>query len=171
MKNNYLFGCCSIIIILFIIIIIVYIYNTYNYNRVSTELGYDTYNSLSPNYLNNYVNDDYSRTHSRTNLRTHQIKPQDNDYNAEIVLYYASWCKFSRDALQEWDKFTKDASIEFPSLKVTQVQCDKNENHCKINNITQYPTIIFYINDDEIEYTDQVFKDDIINFVNRVYGG
>ena len=66
-------------------------------------------------------------------------------FGDEIVLYYASWCGYSRIFLPEWQKFEQWAAANAKQLKVTSIRCESgNEEQCTQKNIRGYPTVVFY---------------------------
>lgn len=63
----------------------------------------------------------------------------------EIVLYYASWCGFSRQFLPVWEKFEEMVKKDYPALRVTRIQCESdNEALCLQKGIEGYPTVVVY---------------------------
>lgn len=87
----------------------------------------------------------------------------------EIVLYYASWCGFSRMILPEWEKFEKWAKANLPKLKVSSIRCESgNEETCFQKGIKGYPTIILYPkNGPEITFNKERTADNITLFVKE----
>lgn len=78
-------------------------------------------------------------------------------YGDEIVLYYASWCGYSRVFLPEWQKFAQWAEANAKQLKVTSIRCESgNEEQCMEKGIRGYPTVVFYPK----EGTEKVFNGD-----------
>jgi thiol-disulfide isomerase/thioredoxin len=77
------------------------------------------------------------------------------NYGDEIVLYYASWCGYSRTFLPEWEKFSSWAAANAKKLKVTSIRCESgNEETCIEKGIRGYPTVVFYPK----EGTEKVFN-------------
>ena len=90
-------------------------------------------------------------------------------YDAEIVLYYATWCGYSRMFLPEWDKFVEYAKANLSNVKVTGIRCeDGNEAVCLQKGVQGYPTIILYPkHDTEINYGGERKAEKLIEFVNK----
>ena len=66
-------------------------------------------------------------------------------FGDEIVLYYASWCGYSRIFLPEWQKFAQWADANAKQLKVTAIRCESgNEETCMEKGIRGYPTVVLY---------------------------
>jgi hypothetical protein len=73
---------------------------------------------------------------------------------AELTLYYAMWCGYSKMFLPEWEKFTKYAAANLHGLKVSSIRCeDGNEPVCSQKGVQGYPTIKLYLkNGQEVMY-------------------
>lgn len=70
------------------------------------------------------------------------------DDTDEIVLYYATWCGYSKIFLPEWEKFEEYAKNNLPNLKVTKLRCEGgNEPICMQKGVEGYPTVIMYLKD------------------------
>ena len=87
----------------------------------------------------------------------------------QIVLYYTSWCGYSRQFLPVWDEFGKYAKTNFPNLRVTRVRCESdNEALCQQKNIPGYPTVIIYPkNESEVVFDGPRNKEALIKFVKQ----
>ncbi len=87
---------------------------------------------------------------------------------AELTLFYATWCGYSRQFLPEWEKFEGYAKANFPTLKVTSVRCENgNEAQCSQKGVEGYPTVIFYKGDAEVTFTKGRTSDNLIQFVKE----
>lgn len=90
-------------------------------------------------------------------------------YSDEIVLYYASWCGYSRMFIPEWEKFAEWASANAKQLNVKSIKCEAgNESVCMEKGIRGYPTVILYPK----EGTEKMFTGDrtaeaLRNFVEK----
>jgi thiol-disulfide isomerase/thioredoxin len=63
-----------------------------------------------------------------------------NEY--ELILYYASWCKYSADFLPEWNEFENYAKDNFPTVNISKMDVD---NRILLErNILAYPSIVLY---------------------------
>ena len=86
----------------------------------------------------------------------------------KIVLYYASWCGWCKKFLPVWKDFEKQSQSEFPNLIVETVQCDgENAAKCEAADIPGFPTVIYYKNNQKINFKDQRTVKDLINFVKN----
>lgn len=75
--------------------------------------------------------------------------------NPEIILYYASWCYFSKEVIPEWNKFREWANKNKKDLKVTEIRCEGgNEHICNQKNIEGFPTIVLEKDDKEILFNE-----------------
>ena len=95
-----------------------------------------------------------------------QIK---DNYAAEIILYYATWCGYSKQFLPEWQKFEDYGKTKLNGLKITKIQCeDGNENLCMQKGVEGYPTIILYLKDgSEMKFDGDRTTEQLINFINK----
>lgn len=86
---------------------------------------------------------------------------------AEIILYFASWCGYSRSFLPEWEKFEKHAEMNMPHIRVTKIQCESdNEALCFQKGIEGYPTVVMHLPDGtEIKFERERTSDKLIEFV------
>jgi len=92
------------------------------------------------NNTNNHINNaDINETYScNLNNDDSNILPNLTNSN-NLVLYYASWCGYSRQFLPIWQQFQQT----YPDIKVKTVECtDSNKNICE--NIPGYPTIRYH---------------------------
>jgi len=90
-----------------------------------------------------------------------------NSVKGEIILYYATWCGYSRMFLPEWEKFSKFAKSNLPQVKVSQIRCEGgNENTCKQKGVQGYPTVILYpTNGTEVIFSGERNSDELVKFV------
>ena len=71
-----------------------------------------------------------------------------NEPKPELVLYYATWCHFSREFLGVWSNFEKYAKDNLPNIRVMAVRCEgENEATCNQKGVNGYPTVILYMVD------------------------
>lgn len=94
---------------------------------------------------------------------------QTDAYDAEIVLYYALWCGYSRAFLPEWEKFEAYAKANMKNIKVTSLRCeDGDEATCKQKGVGGYPTVIIYKNKSTngVTFEGQRNMESLIKFVN-----
>jgi len=88
---------------------------------------------------------------------------------AEIVLYYATWCGYSKMFLPEWEKFEEYAKENFEQLIVNKIRCEAgNEQICFEKDITGYPTVILYLDDgSEKQFMYERTSEKLIKFVKE----
>lgn len=100
-----------------------------------------------------------------------QIKQKQDkvDTTNELVLYYATWCGYSKQFLPEWEKFVEYAKNNLPHLKVTGVRCEGgNEPICMQKGIEGYPMVMLYMYDGrEIPFEGDRTKDALVAFVSK----
>lgn len=87
-----------------------------------------------------------------------------------IVLYYASWCGYSKMFLPEWEKFKKYAQENLPNILVRSVRCEGgDEATCMQKGVQGYPTVILYkeIGKTGIPFDNDRTAEKLIEFVNN----
>jgi thioredoxin-like negative regulator of GroEL len=87
----------------------------------------------------------------------------------EIILYYATWCGYSRMFLPEWEKFVAYAKDNLPSVKVSSIRCeDGNEAVCTQKGVEGYPTIILYLkNGEQIQFAGERNTKQLSDFIRK----
>lgn len=96
--------------------------------------------------------------------------PSNDPYVAEIVLYYAMWCGYSKAFLPEWQKFEEYAKANLKNVRVTALQCvDGNEATCQQKGVEGYPTVILYPKNKSagITFEGERNMESLIKFVNN----
>ena len=88
--------------------------------------------------------------------------------NNKLVVYYAPWCRYSIEFLEEWNKnllpAVKNASDINTKVIFEAINCDENKEIC--NKIEGYPTIILYTSDGNVnEYTGERTTEEILKYV------
>ena len=84
----------------------------------------------------------------RTNEHFETDKKINNEPKPELVLYYATWCHYSREFLGDWSKFDQYAKDNLPKIRVMAVRCEgENEATCQQKGVNSYPTVILYMVD------------------------
>lgn len=95
--------------------------------------------------------------------------PRSSSDQGEIVLYYASWCGYSRMILPEWEKFESNVKKNMPYLRIRRVRCESdNEALCFQKGVEGYPTIILYLNDGtEVPFKGDRTSEGLLKFINN----
>jgi len=143
------------IILIFILLIIVFtIIFIYNYDKINRTFCGCTNNS--------------EQFEPSRNINSVQGKPS-TSIKGEVILYYASWCGYSRQFLPEWDKFEKYVLENIPQLIPTKIRCESdNEALCMQKGIEGYPMVILYPTDNaEVEYNGPRTAEGLIEFVRK----
>ncbi len=141
-----------IIAILVIIIIIVYFNKKLCLRKIQQEVE---------------SNEGYNSTNVQKPTTQPITQPTTDEIKGELILYYATWCGYSRMFLPEWDKFEKHARENLPQLRVIKQKCEGgDERTCTEKGIEGYPTVILYRNDGkEISFDKERTFDKLIEFV------
>jgi thioredoxin 1 len=83
-----------------------------------------------------------------------EYDPEDilNSKGKVFVLFYASWCHFSRSFLPVFEKFAQDKN-----LNCTRIETDNNESLCEKYSVDVVPTVIVFENRKVIKRLDGVW--------------
>jgi len=122
------------------------------------------------NFLRTPYNESFNAAPEEGVPKVQNRKPQRyQEPAAEIVLYYATWCGYSRMFLPEWEKFEKYAKGNLPHIKVSNVRCEGgNEATCSQKGVEGYPTVILYPKKGtEINFMKERTTEKLIEFVNE----
>lgn len=114
-------------------------------------------------YINNLNN-----TKKTAEKFTNYPEPQ-KPIQAEIILYYASWCGYSRIFLPEWEKFEQWIKDNAPHIKISSIRCESgNEETCFQKGITGYPTVILYpVNGSEVTFNKERTSNNLVAFIKE----
>lgn len=99
------------------------------------------------------------------NFNIHDKDPS----NAQIVLYYTSWCGYSQQFLPIWSEFEEYAKANLPKLLVRKVLCEgDDESYCQQKRVDGFPTVIIYPKEDtEVVFTGERNKESLVEFAKR----
>lgn len=91
---------------------------------------------------------------------------------SKLVVYYTDWCGHSQTFLKEWETnllpLVQSANDVNTKVEFVKVDCDKNEQECKKNNVDGFPTIKFHSADGSVyEYNDDRTSAKIMAFVRK----
>ena len=91
-----------------------------------------------------------------------------------IRLYYTDWCPHCQSAMPEWDNFKKKYDNELVNdviLNIVETDCS-NEDDVKLllaeNNISSYPTVKMYKNDEVIDFDAKISYDNLEQFIDMM---
>lgn len=91
--------------------------------------------------------------------------PKNTNKNAEIKMYYASWCGASKMFFPEWKRLKELAAKSYPNLTVSEIDCEVNKANmmqCAAKKIKGYPTIMITCDGQDREYAGMRRAEDII---------
>jgi thiol-disulfide isomerase/thioredoxin len=131
--------------ILFLILIIIYLIVKREY------YSYDIQNDIQ--------NDNNARQHYDNT----QITQKNNDKNT-LGIYYTEWCGYSRHFLSDYKSMESDIK---KLVNVDIVDCDKEPEKCRKNNVQGFPTLILHMKDKDIIYNGNRSQNDLIDFLNK----
>ena len=157
-----------LITLLFFIIVFMYFNKSSCYQnsankQVETSEGYRPIIETVENIKNNDI----------VQQDTHVSEPPrdgsvDNSVG-EIILYYATWCGYSKMFLPIWEKFEEHAAKNMPRLIVRKLRCEGgDERTCVEKGVEGYPTVILYPrNNTEVVFQKDRTLEELIEFVHE----
>ncbi len=80
-----------------------------------------------------------------------------------MIKFYQSWCGHCTKMKPDWDRLAEEAHS---SVFIADVNCGEEENLCKENGVTGYPTIKVYKNGEEEKYSGQRSFDHLMAYVD-----
>lgn len=92
-----------------------------------------------------------------------QITQQNNGKNT-LGVYYTEWCGYSRHFLSDYKNMESDIK---KLVNVDLVDCDKEPEKCKKNNVQGFPTLILHMKDKDVVYNGNRSQNDLIDFLNK----
>ena len=107
---------------------------------------------------------DQDQVNTLANLNT---RPPSKKLN--LVLYYATWCGYSREFLPIWDSFETYAKQHFSNITTNKVKCEGgNEKMCSKKGVEGYPTVIMYSPEgDSVKFNGDRTLEELIQFCQR----
>ena len=157
MKLKHLFKPKYILIVVIVLCLLCLLFQCYKFFSLKAE----KFNQCSfNNFKKNNVKEEFEITDKSDN------SSQNN--KGEIILYYASWCGYSRMFLPEWEKFEKYVKGNLP-LRIRKIRCEsENEVLCLEKDIPGYPTVILYPkNETEIVFDGERTFEGLKSFVQK----
>ena len=87
-----------------------------------------------------------------------------NSNQNELMLFKADWCGHCKSFLPVWEKISKDNNL---NISFKTFDSDKNKSDINKYNIQGFPTIIYKVNDQLIEYNGSRDEKSIIDFITK----
>jgi len=88
----------------------------------------------------------------------------------KLILFYASWCKYSREICLDWEEFVE--THQSNNLSILAINCDDYENPPEIAsryNVEGYPTTILHLsNDKKYVYSEKLTANNLSNFIKYI---
>lgn len=91
-------------------------------------------------------------------------KLEDIKNKKTLGVYYADWCGYSRQFLQQLDNSLKN-ELNKENIEVKLIDCEKDKNMCAKYNIEGFPTLLVHKNDKVILYNGQRDNKSIVDFI------
>ena len=86
------------------------------------------------------------------------------DNAPEVVLFYAMWCPHCKALMPEWNKLEKQ--MQGSNVDVKKVDCEKNPEEAKKNNVDGFPTILLFKDGKSVPYEGDRTADAIKDFIS-----
>ena len=80
----------------------------------------------------------------------------------ELMLFKADWCGHCKSLLPVWEKLSKDSSLD---ISFKTFDSDKNKSEMNKYNIQGFPTLIYKVNDQLVEYNGSRDEQSIKDFI------
>ena len=89
-----------------------------------------------------------------------------NGPSVKVTNYYAPWCGHSRNLLPTWEE-VENTYARHSRIQVDKIDCEKNPEAAKENEIRGFPTIILYKDNDKIVYQGKRDLESIKAFIGK----
>lgn len=158
-KYAILIGC--------VIILSIFLYYMYSSNTCGSSSG----SNISHAHVQYEEEHPTHKEHmGNTESTKHSVQPTYKPPKIEVILYYASWCGYSRSFLPEWEQYEKFAKDNFPNVKVTKIRCEGgDEATCMQKGVQGYPTVIFYLSDGkEVAFNGERTAKELAEFTKKL---
>lgn len=84
-----------------------------------------------------------------------------------FVKYYTNWCGYCNAFKPIWSELSE---LDIPNVQIAEVDCEKNKKICESQNVTGYPTLIYYPKNSKgngIRFKDLRELDNLKTFINQ----
>jgi thiol-disulfide isomerase/thioredoxin len=92
-------------------------------------------------YVSNHVSGHVPDNHHPPQVHTPAPEPNNPKTKPSLVMFYANWCGFSKQAMPEWEKLKSTAP---PYIQILDFEEKIYPEEIKKNSIQGYPTIRVY---------------------------
>jgi thiol-disulfide isomerase/thioredoxin len=121
-----------------------------------------------------YVNKHYIMPSVKPSYaENNEFIPKSSDQSAHFVIYYTTWCPYSKSAMEVWMGMKDDynnKTINGTKLLMSEVDCDKEPNEADAKDVEEYPTIIITKDGVDHRLDGQPTKENIEAFIQSVLG-
>jgi thiol-disulfide isomerase/thioredoxin len=110
--------------------------------------------------------DTYANTKSNDSDNSDNYNDSNNTGNSKnkVVLYYATWCGWSKKFLPVWEDFKKQNTNK--NVTLDAIECDDDNDKCA--RLSGFPTVIFHkANGEDVEFDGKRTVENLITFVNK----
>lgn len=109
---------------------------------------------------------------------SHSIQLTTIDFNTEIgsnnyfVMFFAPWCSYCVKLKPTWEELAEMLNEPGSRVKIAKVDCTTESGICKQQQITSYPTLLYYRkgNKDAVKYAGTRDLSSLANFLNDQLG-
>jgi thiol-disulfide isomerase/thioredoxin len=90
-----------------------------------------------------------------------------NDKLGQLMLFYASWCPYSKSTLKQWYSYKENYKGNY-NLSFVEIDCDKYTDLADNYNIDSYPTIILLKDDQKYIFDAEMNDATLTQFINTI---
>jgi len=123
-------------------------------------------------YVNNkFIMPSIKPTYSENNEFVSSDKS--NKPYATLTMFYASWCPYSKGALEAWFPLKEELNSTYVNgieIQMSEVDCEDEPGAADSNNIEEYPTIIIVYNGSTYVFDGKPNAENIQAFVDKTLG-
>jgi len=90
-----------------------------------------------------------------------------NDKVGQLMLFYASWCPYSKTTLKQWYSYKENYNGKY-KLSFVEIDCDENTSLADKYNIDSYPTIILLKDEQKYIFDAEMNDETLTQFINTI---
>jgi protein disulfide-isomerase len=115
------------------------------------------YDEINQELFNKYL------LYKKKYLKKKMSKMSGGSSEKELILFKASWCGHCKKFLPVWNNITNDSNL---NVKFTTYDSDEHKNEMQNYKIEGYPTILYKVNNQLIEYVGSRDEQSVKDFIN-----
>lgn len=104
------------------------------------------------------------------NLTEGSVQEAIDTYEHILIEFYAPWCGHCKALAPEYEKAATALKGKTPEIKLAKVDCTENQEACEQYEVKGFPTVLFFKNGVQREYTGQRTADSIVEWTQARSG-